>query len=269
MMRLALTGGLMVLLCAGGCTAPEAASSDTDFELQRLENENRTLSRDLNAERSRIHALQQRVEAAESEWTTARAEAAAHRAQLAKVTQAYEALEETLEQRVARPLERPQVAPSLLPDSVDRALQTWAGRHAGRVWYDPSRAAISFANDKLFQLGSDTVRDEAMQPLRDLATVLTLVPADYEIIVVGHTDKAPVRNPDVAAKHPTNWHLSVHRAISVKDVLVQAGLAPDRFAIMGYGPYRPVSGDAAQNRRVEIFIMQKGVAQPLTPVRPS
>jgi hypothetical protein len=62
----------------------------------------------------------------------------------------------------------------------------------------------------------------------------------------------------VAAQHPTNMHLSAHRAISVRDALVSDGVTANRMQVAGYGEFRPIvpngANGAAQNRRVEIFL---------------
>ena len=59
----------------------------------------------------------------------------------------------------------------------------------------------------------------------------------------------------------------MHRAIVVKDVLVKAGLPAQRLAVMGYGPYRPVSDDRSRNRRVELFLVRTGEVQTFAPVQ--
>ena len=85
--------------------------------------------------------------------------------------------------------------------------------------------------------------------------------ATFDVVVVGHTDDMPIKKASTLKNHPTNWHLSVHRAISVERMLDGNGIAPERMAVKGYGEYRPVEpnkagkkGNAA-NRRVEIFII--------------
>jgi len=86
--------------------------------------------------------------------------------------------------------------------------------------------------------------------------------ADFDAVIVGHTDNIPIVKPETKAKHPTNWHLSVHRAISVMNVLRGGAVAPDRLGVMGYGEYRPaVANDTkanrAKNRRVEVYLVPK------------
>ena len=158
---------------------------------------------------------------------------------------------------------------SPLPPKTDEALQALAGKFGDRVWYERGRGAISFANDRLFDPGSDAVRADAHAALHELAGVLaTPELADYEVIVVGHTDSSPITKPETLAQHPTNWHLSVHRAIAVKDVLVKAGLPVERLGVMGYADNRPVATDPARNRRVEVFIVREGGVQAFQPVLP-
>ena len=76
--------------------------------------------------------------------------------------------------------------------------------------------------------------------------------------MVGHTDNMPISKPDTRAKHPTNMHLSTHRAISVRDALVADGITANRVQVAGYGEFRPVAENgtrgSATNRRVEIFL---------------
>ena len=63
------------------------------------------------------------------------------------------------------------------------------------------------------------------------------------------------------AKHPTNWHLSAHRAISVQKILAGAGVAESRTAVVGMGEFRPIEPNKAnkggnpRNRRVEMYIV--------------
>ncbi|MHC4706350.1 MAG: OmpA/MotB family protein, partial [Planctomycetota bacterium] len=67
-----------------------------------------------------------------------------------------------------------------------------------------------------------------------------------------------------AAKHPTNWHLSAHRAISVLKIMGANNVNSMRLSARGFGEFRPVVPNEpnkkghAQNRRVEIYIVAKG-----------
>jgi hypothetical protein len=82
--------------------------------------------------------------------------------------------------------------------------------------------------------------------------------AAFETVVTGHTDNVRIGKPETLKNHPTNTHLSAHRAISVRDLLVGDGVSPNRVEVAGWGEYRPIVENgprgAAQNRRVEVFI---------------
>lgn len=86
---------------------------------------------------------------------------------------------------------------------------------------------------------------------------------EFDLVIVGHTDDVPIRRAATRQAHPTNWHLSAHRAISVLNNLSKYGLEQERMAIKGYGEFRPVEpnrpnkGGNPANRRVEIFIVPR------------
>jgi outer membrane protein OmpA-like peptidoglycan-associated protein len=68
-----------------------------------------------------------------------------------------------------------------------------------------------------------------------------------QIEVGGHTDST--------GDEQYNQQLSMRRAEAVKNALVQQGINPSRIRTYGYGESRPISSNAATNRRVEITII--------------
>ncbi|MBP7745914.1 MAG: OmpA family protein [Phycisphaerae bacterium] len=257
-----------------GCTSPSSSPSPTagaqpGADAQRTcEQERDSLRQQLASERAQVTSLQQRANRAEEEARTARAQIAAVNDHAAKVAQHNQELQAIIEQTKSGSLKRPELPASPLPANTDAALQALAGKYGDRVWYERGRGAISFANDRLFESGSDAVRADAQAALHELAQVLAAGElAEYEMIVVGHTDAAPITKAETLEKHPTNWHLSVHRAIAVKDVLAKGGVPAARLGVMGYADKRPLGDDAAKNRRVEIFIVPQGGVQAFEPVR--
>ncbi len=157
--------------------------------------------------------------------------------------------------------DRPLIIQTALPPALDNALKNFAASHPDAVAYDSARGVVKWKSDLLFGSGSDVVREDAKSTLRSFADVVNTVEANnFDIVVVGHTDNDPIIHSRV--KHPTNWHLSTHRAIAVAAELLQGQINPQRLAVMGYGEYRPlVSNDAkeskALNRRVEIYLSGK------------
>ena len=142
---------------------------------------------------------------------------------------------------------------------TDDALRQLASRYPGLVRYDADRGMLQFASDLTFASGSATVQDQAKRSLSALANILKSNEAlGYDVRVVGHTDAQRI-SANTRQRHPTNMHLSAHRAISVRDELAGLGVAETRMMAAGWGPYRPVvpntaNGNTPANRRVEIYL---------------
>jgi chemotaxis protein MotB len=123
---------------------------------------------------------------------------------------------------------------------------------------------VKWKGDLLFPLGSADVKPASLDALRSFAEVLKSPAAvDFESVIVGHTDNRPVQRPETRQKHPTNWHLSSHRAIAVGDVLQKYGYQADRIGVMGCSEFRPVAENSSEsgqsnNRRVEIYLVPRG-----------
>ncbi|MEK6798112.1 MAG: OmpA family protein [Planctomycetota bacterium] len=151
-----------------------------------------------------------------------------------------------------------------LPGPLDTALKQFAEAHPSEVVYDAAHGTVKWKADLLFPLGSDDVKSTSLDGLRSFAEVLkSAAAADFEAVVVGHTDTRPIQRADTKQKHPTNWHLSTHRAIAVGNVLQRNGYPSDRVGAMGCGEYRPVADNSSeagqsQNRRVEIYLVPHG-----------
>ncbi|MCX7910504.1 MAG: flagellar motor protein MotB [Endomicrobia bacterium] len=108
----------------------------------------------------------------------------------------------------------------------------------------------------LFASGSAELDKNAKEVLNELAELIITLPPTNLIIIEGHTDNVPIKTKEYA----NNMELSIARAISVMRYFTEVkNLPPERFAIAGYGEYRPVvSNDTeenrAKNRRIEIII---------------
>ena len=77
------------------------------------------------------------------------------------------------------------------------------------------------------------------------------------MIVDGHTDNVPV----VRGRYPSNWELSVARAVSVIEFMTDRGVSPEKLVAGGYGQYRPIHDNATEehralNRRIEITLIR-------------
>jgi len=152
-----------------------------------------------------------------------------------------------------------------LPPELNIALEDLAKQYKDMIEYDPNRGLVKFKSDLLFEKGSDEVAAPATEAIKTLCTILNSEQAkQFYIIVAGHTDDMPIRRPQTQVAHPTNRHLSSHRAISVVAKLEQCGVAPERMSTRGFGEYRPIAPNAPnkggnpKNRRVEIYVVAPG-----------
>lgn len=157
--------------------------------------------------------------------------------------------------RLMRQLGELNVGP--LPASLNQALTALAAQYPDMLTFDERTGMLRFASDFTFDSGSAQLKPGTSAVLSRLAQILNSPDArPFEVKVVGHTDNQPINR--VRNEHPTNMHLSAHRAISVRDALVRDGVAANRMQVAGYGEFRPVVPNgprgAAQNRRVEIFL---------------
>lgn len=148
-----------------------------------------------------------------------------------------------------------------LPLELNVMLQEFA-RTSDMIDFDEATGSLKFKSDLLFDLGSDAVKAPAAESLKSLAGIMNTAEArQFDLVVVGHTDDAPIRRAETRQAHPTNWHLSAHRAISVMNTISQNGVEQERMAVKGYSEFRPVEpnrpnkGGNPVNRRVEIFIV--------------
>ncbi|MEL7474288.1 MAG: OmpA family protein [Planctomycetota bacterium] len=146
-----------------------------------------------------------------------------------------------------------------LDATTDAALSELASSYPDLILYDPAQGMLRFSSDLTFASGSADVQAGAQSSLQALASVLNSASAGgYNVEIVGHTDAQRI-SARTAQRHPTNTHLSAHRAISVRRELVNLGVAPERMKISGWGEHRPVTanrgtGNTPQNRRVEVLI---------------
>jgi chemotaxis protein MotB len=144
-----------------------------------------------------------------------------------------------------------------LDNETDKALAALAAQHPDLLEYDAARGMIRFKSDVTFDSGKDTLSSSAKSTIAQFAQILNTTAQIYDVKIVGHTDSQPIN----AAKkdHPTNWHLSCHRSISVLREMVNNSFAAERGEAAGRGEFDPMvpntaRGNTPQNRRVEVFL---------------
>lgn len=142
---------------------------------------------------------------------------------------------------------------------TDAALGDLAAAHPDLLSYDSAQGMLRFNSDLTFASGSDAVSEGAKSTLNALAGILKGSSASqYDLVIVGHTDSQKI-SAGTAQRHPTNMHLSCHRAISVRRELMGLGISGSKIEAAGWGEERPLvpntaTGNTPANRRVEIYL---------------
>lgn len=240
--------GSTIVLSAVGCIPQEKY----DDALNAFRSKEQQLNQ-ANAEIETLHAnerlIRDQLQRADAEVTGALGQLGASDQEIQQLRREFEAMLATASDFNVGPL----------PAQLNEALIRLAAHHQDMLSYDERTGMLRFSSDLTFALGSASLSSAADQTLNQLAAILNAADArDFEIRVVGHTDNVPIKRPSTRAKHPTNTHLSVHRAIAVRDALVNDGVAPNRTLVAGYGQYRPIAPNgtrgSAANRRVEIYL---------------
>jgi chemotaxis protein MotB len=99
----------------------------------------------------------------------------------------------------------------------------------------------------------------SLNPMLDNIACLIQRHPSFLVDIEGHTDNIPIRT----SLYPSNWELSVARAMSVlKYFINNHGIDPSRLSIKGNADQKPAvpndtPEDRAQNRRVEIRLKEK------------
>ncbi|HZV98202.1 MAG TPA: OmpA family protein [Methylophilaceae bacterium] len=118
---------------------------------------------------------------------------------------------------------------------------------------EDNRLKLEIPSDISFDTGRSDIKSNFRPVLDTFAGTLSKNP-NATVTIIGHTDNTgsdAVNNP-----------LSVNRAASARNYLVNKGIVSNRFQIEGRGSREPVasndnSSGRAQNRRVEIFVAEK------------
>jgi chemotaxis protein MotB len=126
-----------------------------------------------------------------------------------------------------------------------------------RVRVSRNRLVVELPSGILFPSGSSQLKrgDVAEDTLGEVAAVLRDI-NDREFQIAGHTDNIPVSSRTFA----NNWDLSLQRARTVLQKLIDLGVPPERLSAAGHGDTAPVASNDTeegrqQNRRIEIVLM--------------
>jgi chemotaxis protein MotB len=131
--------------------------------------------------------------------------------------------------------------------------------YSSSIRYDENERGITIhiLEDIMFAPGRADLGETSKHVLNNLAVILRELPND--IRVEGHTDNTPINT----LLYPSNWHLSVARALNTAYYLTQTEkLNPDKVSIVGNAEFKPIASNdtpehRSQNRRVDIVIITK------------
>jgi len=116
---------------------------------------------------------------------------------------------------------------------------------------------VRIQDNIIFPSGSAELNENFKKVLIRLGRILKNIPNDIRI--EGHTDNVPIKT----ALYPSNWHLSVARALNTAYFLIkESGMNQDKVSIVGYSEYRPIASNETpegreKNRRVDIVIIKE------------
>ena len=130
-------------------------------------------------------------------------------------------------------------------------------------WIDASTSenevTISLEGSVAFDPGVADINSRAFPALKGIGKLINKIP--NAVRVEGHSDNVPISTP----KFPSNWELSIARAVNVTKYLIEhANVSPLRLSAAGYGDSRPLlpndtAKHKAKNRRVEIVLLREDV----------
>lgn len=134
--------------------------------------------------------------------------------------------------------------------------QATAGTGVEVVKTSDNRLKLDIPSDISFDTGRAEIKSNFRQILDSFATSLSNNPGT-RVTIIGHTDSSgsdAVNNP-----------LSLNRAASTRDYLVNQGISSNRISVDGRGSREPIvandtPANRAKNRRVEIFVAEPQAA---------
>lgn len=135
--------------------------------------------------------------------------------------------------------------------------QATAGTGVAVTQTADNQLKLNIPSDISFDTNQSTIKPNLRPILDQFAQGLSSQP-NTEIRIVGHTDSTgsdAINNP-----------LSVNRAASARDYLVARGVDGRRIQIDGRGAREPIADNntdagRAKNRRIEIYLAERSVAQ--------
>jgi chemotaxis protein MotB len=115
--------------------------------------------------------------------------------------------------------------------------------------------------DQLGYASSQVIVLDTMVPTLNAIAATVRQHPDWDVYVEGYTDDRKI-SEEWLEQYPSNWELGAFRSAAVVRYMTNdLGMPADRFAVVSYGPFRPVaSNDTAEGRsqnRMVRFVLHK------------
>jgi len=237
----------------------EQAQSDTaDARRQKEQAQSDTAQAQAATAQAESDATKARSNAANAEAATAKAQSDMANSQAAAATAVSAAQADAEKSRLAAQ----QAQMSAQQAEADKAtMRAKLSEQLNSILQtrDSARGLIVSMSDVLFDTGKYSLKPGAREKLAKVAGILLAYPG-LNIEVGGYTDNV--------GGDSMNQTLSENRAGSVRDYLVQQGVATNSVSAKGYGNSLPVasndnSAGRQQNRRVELLVSGDAIGSPV------
>ncbi len=240
--------------------AVQTAEDARTIAVKKMSDDRRASDRQASADAQaqlqiQADAATQQMQTAQSEAASAKADLAA--GQAASAAQVSAAQADADQSRVAAQLAQQN---ELKADGDKAVLRAQLSERLNEILStrDSARGLIVSMSDVLFDTGKFSLKTGAREKLAKVAGILISYPS-LAIEVGGYTDNV--------GGDEMNQKLSEERAGSVRDYLVEQGVATASVSVKGFGNASPVASndDASgrqQNRRVELVVSGDAIGSP-------
>jgi type VI secretion system protein ImpK len=118
------------------------------------------------------------------------------------------------------------------------------------------RILVRISGDGMFASGSDKLDPQFVPLMERIGKALQDQPGNA--VITGHTDNVPIKK---SLRFPSNYHLSVARAETVKAIVLKELQDPSRVTSEGRGENEPVADNSTpegrkKNRRIELIVFK-------------
>jgi outer membrane protein OmpA-like peptidoglycan-associated protein len=236
----------------------QAESDTANAQAARAQAESDTVNAQAAKAQAEADSAKARNDAADAQAATAKAQSDMATSQASSAT-ALSAAQADADQSRADTLKAQQAAQQAETDKAAMRAKLSEQLNSILQTRDSARGLIVSLSDILFDTGKYSLKSGAREKLAKVAGILLAYPS-LNIEVGGYTDNV--------GSDAMNQTLSENRAGSVRDYLVQQGVAANSVSVRGFGDTLPVasndnSAGRQQNRRVELLVSGEAIGSPV------